>query len=83
MDFISSVLTGIFIAILVGVTLTFGLALLAWCVFVAVVFAVIVVARDRWRRWRFVRSGTPEPEQKAKRITVIEAEYEDITHKQS
>lgn len=79
MEFIVTILTAVFIAMLIGLTITFGFTLLFIIIATSVLagfFALIVAA---WRRWRFVHS---QPFPNEKRTEIIEVEYTDITDKE-
>ena len=75
MDILLSVLTVMFIALLLGVAVTFGLVLVVWFAGLAVAVAAVVFIRQAWYRWRFLRSGKMPP------TDVIEGEYKDISPK--
>ena len=75
MDAITSILTVVFVAILLTVALTFGFVLMAFILSVALVTALLMALRGWWYRWRFVRGATQREENK-----VIEVEYRDISH---
>jgi len=88
MEFIGSVLGGIFIALLVGTALTFGFVLILWFIGLGVAISLFFMLRQWWWRWRFLRTGQvpPPPGMQAKRkptppSQIIDAEFEDITDK--
>jgi hypothetical protein len=62
------------VALVLATAVTFGFALLIWFFALATLIAVFFLVRDGWRRWRFLHNARPKPP------TVIEGEYEDITH---
>jgi len=76
MDAIGSILTAIFIAILIGVTLTFGFAIIAFILCVALVTTALIFIRQWWYRWRFVKNATKQERSDNK---VIEGDYKDIS----
>ncbi len=78
MDAVTSILTVIFVAILLTVAVTFGFMLLAFILGVALVTAVLIYLREWWYRWRFLRGASRHERQEDK---IIEVEYEDITRK--
>lgn len=75
MEVIGYILMGLFLALLLGAALTFGFALLAVGMGVAIGMAFIVALRQAWWRWRFLRSG----ERPKESVEVIEVDYEDIS----
>ncbi|MFW0777045.1 MAG: hypothetical protein ACN2B6_04935 [Rickettsiales bacterium] len=74
MDIIGSIISIIFIGILVAVAVTFGFALLGFVLAVAFVTLLLVYLKSVWYRWRFVKNARPEQTDD----TVIEADYEVI-----
>ena len=82
MDFVVSLLTVIFIAVLIGTAFTFGAALLVAILVFSIITALFFFARQYIDRWLFVRGAQKrEQEQGKTTITVIEAEYEDLSDK--
>ena len=76
MDILLAILSFLFFAALIGVALTFGMALLV--VFVSLILGVIAFAslRNAWRRWRFTHeAGATIKKTDAK---IIEAEFIEI-----
>jgi hypothetical protein len=78
MHVIGTIFSGLFIALLVGVALTFGLALMGALLIVAFTTAAIFYGKQMWSRWRFKQNAT-----KAEGgVRIIEAEYTEITRKE-
>lgn len=76
MDIIFSVISVIFVGILIAVSLTFGFALLGFVLAVGFVTVLLMYLKGVWYRWRFIKNATP-PERKDE--TIIEGDYEVIT----
>lgn len=77
MHVIGAIFSGLFIALLVAVALTFGLALMGALLIVAFTTAAIFYGKQMWMRWRFKQDAT-----KAEGgVRIIEAEYTEITRK--
>ncbi|MDE3060123.1 MAG: hypothetical protein KGJ06_03855 [Pseudomonadota bacterium] len=72
MEALGTFLIAIFIALILGTALAFGFALIVWFMAVALLVAALVLIREWWRRWMFVRSARPPAPH------VTDAEYEDI-----
>lgn len=79
MQAIFSVFTVALMVGLIGLALTFGMALLLWFMLFAFVVSLFVMARQFWYRLRY---GKPMPQENTTPagITVIEVDYKDITH---
>ena len=79
MQAIFSVFTVLLMVGLIGLALTFGMALLLWFMLFALVVSAFVMARQFWYRLRY---GKPPVQEDAAPpgITVIEVDYTDITH---
>ena len=73
MEFIFSLFSVVFIALIVGCALFFGFVILMWVMAGAVAFAVFIYLREVVRRWMFLRNATPRSSD------IIEVEYTDIT----
>jgi len=71
MELLISILTMIFIALVVGTALTFGVALLLWFLAMAALISAYMILRNALRRWRFIRNSAPP--------NVIEGDYRDIS----
>jgi len=76
METVFSILTVIFIAILLTTALTFGFTILVFFLSVALLTAVLIFLRGLWFRWLFLRSAS---QQERQAINIIETEYTDIT----
>ncbi|MCE2926411.1 MAG: hypothetical protein LW823_02015 [Rickettsiales bacterium] len=79
MDIIGTLLSIVFISILIALAVTFGFAMLLFILAVAVVTAVLVLLRNGFTRWRFIKSVS---RQEQSSIKVIDGDYKDITHKE-
>lgn len=74
METIASILTVIFVGLLVAGALTFGFALLIWFGLFAAIVTALVMMKHLWYRWRFMRTnGQQEPD-----IQIIEVDYEEV-----
>lgn len=73
MEFLLSVLSVLFIALILATALTFGFALFIWFAIAAAIVSVMMVIRELWRRWWFIHHASPPPD-------VIDAEYKDISN---
>jgi hypothetical protein len=74
MEVLFTILTVIFVALILAAALTIGFSLLVWCIITAIAVSMFLMLRERWRRFMFVRrSARPES------TKVIEGEYKDIT----
>jgi membrane protein implicated in regulation of membrane protease activity len=75
METIASILTVIFVGLLVAGALTFGFALLIWFGLFAAIVTALVMLKHLWYRWRFMQtSGRQETD-----VQIIEVDYEDIS----
>lgn len=80
MDLIISVLTIIFVAVLIGTAFTFGAALLVAVLIFSFLAAAFFVVRQQLARWAFIRTVKQrESESQNATVTIIETEYTDIT----
>jgi hypothetical protein len=80
MDLIISVLTVIFVAVLIGTAFTFGAALLVAVLILSFLAAAFFVIRQQLARWAFIRTVKQrEAESQNTTVTIIETEYTDIT----
>ncbi len=77
MHIIGTILSVMFIALLVGIALTFGLALMGAILIVAFVTALIFYGQQAWLRWRFKQNAT----ESENGVRIIEAEYTEISRK--
>ena len=77
MEFLSSALFVLFLALMIAAAVTFGFALLVWFVAVAMLLGTAMLLRQWWWRWRFLRSA-----RKQEPPGVIEGEYKDISDKE-
>jgi hypothetical protein len=77
MDIIFSVLSAIFIALVLAAAVTFGFIILVWIIAAALALAVLVSLRNLWRRWWFLHNSAPP--RPSRRPDVIEGDYKDIT----
>jgi len=77
MEFIGSVLSFIFIAIVIGTALAFGFMILVWIMVAGLALTAFFYIREMVRRWLFVRGATPKPP--PAHPNVIEGEYKDLT----
>jgi membrane protein implicated in regulation of membrane protease activity len=73
MDFILTVITFIFVALILALAVTVGFWLLMWCIAVGLLFTIIIKLRQQWLRWRFVKNAEPATPD------VIEGVFRDIT----
>ena len=73
MEFLLSLFTVLFVALILATALTFGFALLLWIMVAAAVLTVAIFLRQLFLRWKFVRGATPTPPD------VIEGEWRDIS----
>lgn len=78
MEFIGTVITGIFVAILLFTAFTFGFMLLVWFAIAGVAIALLFFLRETLRRWLFLRRGKMQERQS---VEIIEVDYEDISDK--
>ncbi|MFO0389260.1 MAG: hypothetical protein ACK502_06025 [Alphaproteobacteria bacterium] len=78
MHFLGAIFSGLFIALLVAVALTFGLALMGALLIVAFTTAAIFYGKQMWSRWRFKRNAA----QSEGVVRIIEAEYTEIIRKE-
>lgn len=76
METIVSFLTIILVVLLVGAALTFGFALLIWFGIFAAMITILMMLKQLWYRWRFMRTGGAPPEPETK---IIEVDYEEIS----
>ncbi len=82
MEFIGSVFTVIFVAILIGAALTLGATLLLAIIGASILMTLFFLLRGYWLRWRFLRYAKKrEDEATHTRVTIIETDYEDVTDK--
>lgn len=81
MDFLISVLTVIFVIVLIGTAFTFGAALLIAILIFSVVTAMFFFARQYFDRWMFVHSARKREQESQATVTIIETEYEDLSDK--
>ena len=79
MQAIFSVFTVVLMVGLIGLALTFGMALLLWFMLFALVVSGIVMAKQLWYRLRYGKMPPQESNAPAG-VTVIEVDYTDITH---
>ena len=77
MHVIGTILSAMFIALLIGVALTFGLALMGAILIVALSTALLFYGKQAWIRWRFKQNAT----ESENGVRIIEAEYTEITRK--
>lgn len=88
MHALSAILTGIFVALVIGFALTFGVALFVVLGLLALVTVAIIYAQVLWRRWQITRGEAVEIHMdetnnySAPRPQVIDAEYKDVTDKE-
>lgn len=76
MEAIASVLTVIFVGLLVAGALTFGFALLIWFGLFAAVITGLVMLKHLFYRWRFMQNNEMPPEAE---MQIIEVDYEDVS----
>lgn len=83
MEFIGSVITVIFVAIIIGTALTLGGALLLTIIGVSILMMFFFLLRGYFMRWRFVHNAEKRENEAARgeHITIIETDYEDMTDK--
>lgn len=79
MDALGTILTAIFVALIIAAALTFGFTILIFFMCVALLTLVLVGIREFWYRWRFVSRAT---RQEKETHGVIEADYKDITNEE-
>ena len=81
MDILGTLLTVIFVAILIGIAFTLGATLLIAIVTFSIITAFVYVARQQLNRFLFVRGVVKRERQQGgeAKVTIIETEYEDIT----
>lgn len=77
MEFLLNLLTFMFVALVLGLAITIGFSLLLWCLAAGLLLSLLLMLRQRWQRWRFVRANEPA----AGDIRVIEGVYTEITEK--
>lgn len=80
MHIIGTILSAIFVALLIGVALTFGLALMGAILIVAFGTALLFYGQQAWLRWRFKQNAN-DSENSENGVRIIEAEYTEITRK--
>ncbi|MGE0755148.1 MAG: hypothetical protein AB7L92_08330 [Alphaproteobacteria bacterium] len=92
MHIFSAIISGIFIALVLGFALSFGAVMLVVLTGIALLSAALFYAQIWWRRWQITRSGgtmPPPPSHEDISYTdtpqgpVIDVEYQDITDKES
>jgi hypothetical protein len=76
MEIVFSIITIIFVGIVLGLALTFGLVLIVWLVGLAMIVTAISLLRGQLRRWRFVRNAEYHEKND---VRIIDADYKDIT----
>lgn len=80
MDIVFSVLSVVFIGLIVAVAIVFGFVIFAWIMLAAILFAALMYLRSLWFRWVFVHRNTPHKTRTPPDgPRVIEGEYRDIT----
>ena len=72
MDFILSILSFVFVGLIVVAALTIGFSLLLWFTAIGVVISLIIIARQYWYRWKFLRNHQESTK-------IIEGVYKEIT----
>lgn len=77
MEIIGTIISVIFIGLILAFAFTVGFTLILWIIGVSVVLTVLVMLREVWRRWWFVRSHPIRDEPPR----IIEGEYRDISDK--
>lgn len=75
MEFILSVLSVIFVGLIIFAALTIGLSLLMWFFAIGLVFSLILAAKRWWNRYQFVRHSEASMHQ----ADIIEGSYQDVT----
>ncbi len=78
MHIIGTILSALFIALLVGVALTFGLALMGAILIVALAATLLLYGKQLWLRWRFKENAS----RAEGGVRIIEAEYTEIQRKE-
>lgn len=89
MEFLTSFLLAVFIALLIGTAATFGFVLILWFVGLAVFGSLLFLLRQWWLRGVFLYHArdrmppppptTPKKPPSGKMPRVIDAEFEDIS----
>jgi len=74
MEFLISMISVIFVALLVGAALMFGFVLLAWFTLVVMVFTAFMLVRN-WYIRRFHREATPRQSPPV----IVDVEFKDIS----
>ncbi len=72
MDFVLSAITFIFVALILALAITIGFSLLLWFLAFGIMFSIILIIRQRWARWQFLRENDPDN-------GIIEGSYTEIT----
>lgn len=72
MELIFSILTFVFVALLIAGAVTIGFSLLVWCLVAGAVLSLVFAIQRRVSYWRFVRESENEAQ-------IIEGEYKDLT----
>ena len=80
MELLGTILTGLFVALILATAVTFGFALIIWFAIAGVTLAILFLLREWWRRWMFLRRGKMQ-EHDAQNVRIIEVDYEDISNK--
>ena len=78
MHVIGTILSAIFVALLIGVSLTFGLALMGALILVALGTAAIFYGKQIWLRWRFKQNAMQSENNNNVNVRIIEAEYTEV-----
>lgn len=83
MRFIMTALMIGFVGLVLGLALTFGLALIVWMVALALVFSGAALLREQYYRWRrgtqpMPPPGPQEPGMRQEPPKVIEGEFREI-----
>lgn len=75
MEFILSVLSVIFVGLIIFAALTIGLSLLMWFFAIGLVFSLILAIKRWWMRRDFVRRSDASMQH----ADIIEGSYQDVT----
>lgn len=75
METVFTIITVIFVALILAAAFTIGVSLLIWTIITAILLAAFYMLRERWRRFIFVYRARPPAN------NIIEGEYRDITDK--